>query len=204
MSCSWDFYRFRHIPKNRHPFNIFACFDTKTKSRYNYDITYQMTSIVPLKPSKSTASIFSEQEITGGKILVPVETEAQIICSMNLKKFIIISFIVTMILFTLLLSICVASITVVRKWVTKGLTLKESGGRIRQYDEALTMSAMMAASNGSSSWVDRYNSIAPLLDANIAKTLAMMPTEKSNKVQKLTEVANIKLVGMSLSIHFSA
>ena len=69
-------------------------------------------------------------------------------------------------------------------------------GEILRLDEALTMSATLAASSGEPRWEDRYQRLAPELDAAIAEAKGLAPFERALADAVQADAANVKLVRM--------
>jgi len=67
-------------------------------------------------------------------------------------------------------------------------------GEILRLDEALTMSATMAAASGEPRWEDRYQRLAPDLDAAIAEAKGIAPIERVFAAAAQADAANVKLV----------
>ncbi len=83
-----------------------------------------------------------------------------------------------------------------QKLVTIGESINESNALIGQLDEALTMSARMAAATGDRKWEDRYLLLEPQLDAAIRKVKALAPDLAATKGAQKTDDANQVLVEM--------
>ena len=66
--------------------------------------------------------------------------------------------------------------------------------RIRYFDEALTMSARFAAASGDLSYRDRYDDLAPQLDAVIADTIALAANPSAEARIRSTDEANVRLI----------
>lgn len=66
--------------------------------------------------------------------------------------------------------------------------------RIIYYDEALTMSARMAAATGDLTWQDRYNSYIPKLDYSLDYLMNSVEIAESVKMVTLTSESNQKLI----------
>jgi PAS domain S-box-containing protein len=80
--------------------------------------------------------------------------------------------------------------------VTTGASINESNHLIGQLDEALTMSARMAAATGDRKWEDRYRLLEPQLDEAIRKVKRLAPTLSATKGAQKTDDANQALVDM--------
>lgn len=72
----------------------------------------------------------------------------------------------------------------------------ELKGRITYLDEALTMSARMAAATGNSLWKERYDRLVPVLDRAITDVIALSPPDVAAAVEKTTRVANAVLLDL--------
>jgi C4-dicarboxylate-specific signal transduction histidine kinase len=79
---------------------------------------------------------------------------------------------------------------------TTELRLKGLTGEIIHLDEALTMSARMAASTGDLKWKERYKAFEPLLDAAIKKTIELAPEAYMSADAKQVDAVNAKLIEM--------
>lgn len=66
--------------------------------------------------------------------------------------------------------------------------------RIRYYDEALTMSARFASASGDLSYRDRYDTLAPQLEALIAETIVLAANPTAEQKIRATDAANVRLV----------
>jgi rsbT co-antagonist protein RsbR len=69
-------------------------------------------------------------------------------------------------------------------------------GEILRLDEALTMSATMATASGEPRWEDRYQRLAPELDAAITEAKGLAPIERAFAAAAQADAANVKLVNM--------
>ncbi|HEU0219461.1 MAG TPA: diguanylate cyclase [Gallionella sp.] len=78
----------------------------------------------------------------------------------------------------------------------KHLAIKEGAGRIMLLDEALTMSARMAAATGDFSYEKRYDRLDPQLTAEIKAVRAALPDAELEKFVGETDEANLALVKM--------
>ncbi len=105
--------------------------------------------------------------------------------------FVIISFAIS-VLFLLLAVACFATIFVTTR---RAFIMKESAGYIRQYDEALTASALLAVWTGDKKYVLRYNSIVPLLIERIDLAVSLVPENVAADF-RYTDTANNALVAM--------
>lgn len=74
--------------------------------------------------------------------------------------------------------------------------LSELKGKIAQYDEALTMSAFMAAATGNLEWESRYNSFDKQLTEVIKETYIISSRFNLTKATAKTDSANQRLVAM--------
>jgi PAS domain S-box-containing protein len=74
--------------------------------------------------------------------------------------------------------------------------LVEDSGLIGQLDEALTMSARMAAATGDPQWEQRYTALEPQLDAAIQEARRLAPDVFDSEAARLTEEANRALVAL--------
>ncbi|HEY7690025.1 MAG TPA: methyl-accepting chemotaxis protein [Dongiaceae bacterium] len=74
--------------------------------------------------------------------------------------------------------------------------LASAQGAIAYYDEALTMSARLAASTGDVKWADRYDTFLQPMDDAIRNAGSLAPQELNHKLQKETGEANTRLVEM--------
>ena len=66
--------------------------------------------------------------------------------------------------------------------------------RIRYFDEALTMSARFAAASGDLTYRDRYDELAPQLEALIADTITLAANPGAEARINSTDAANVRLV----------
>ncbi|MEI6168750.1 MAG: ATP-binding protein [bacterium] len=80
--------------------------------------------------------------------------------------------------------------------VTTGSSLNESNALIGQFDEALTMSARMAAATGNRQWEARYLLLEPQLDEAIQTVKKLAPDLVATKSAQKTDEANQILVEM--------
>jgi methyl-accepting chemotaxis protein len=80
--------------------------------------------------------------------------------------------------------------------IERDIALTENIGKIRHYDELLTMSARMAAFTGDAAWEKRYNDAVPLLDNAIKEVTRLMPNEAGITASKETDAANLALIDM--------
>lgn len=69
-------------------------------------------------------------------------------------------------------------------------------GEILRLDEALTMSATMAAASGEPRWENRYQRLAPDLEAAIAEAKGLAPIARAFAAAAQADVANVKLMNM--------
>ncbi|HEU0188878.1 MAG TPA: hypothetical protein VFQ97_02665 [Gallionella sp.] len=76
----------------------------------------------------------------------------------------------------------------------KHMAIKERVGRIMLLDEALTMSARMAAATGDFSYEKRYELLDPQLTAEINAVRAALPGAELEKFVGETDEANLALV----------
>jgi signal transduction histidine kinase len=76
------------------------------------------------------------------------------------------------------------------------MRVEELGGIITHLDEALTMSAYMAAATGDPRWEQRYRTFEPKLDAAIQEVIELTPEAHGNQGARETDQANLKLVAM--------
>ncbi len=83
-----------------------------------------------------------------------------------------------------------------QKLITTGESINESNALIGQFDEALTMSARMAAATGDRQWEARYRLLEPQLDEEIQKVKKLAPELAATKGAKKTDEANQVLVEM--------
>ena len=74
--------------------------------------------------------------------------------------------------------------------------LSELKGKIAQYDEALTMSAFMAAATGNLEWETRYNTFDKQLSMVIQETYVISNRFNLTKATAKTDLANQRLVAM--------
>jgi PAS domain-containing protein/ABC-type transporter Mla subunit MlaD len=74
--------------------------------------------------------------------------------------------------------------------------LATAQGAIAYYDEALTMSARLAASTGDVKWADRYDTFLQPMDDAIRNAGSLAPQDLNDKLQKETGEANTRLVEM--------
>ncbi len=72
-------------------------------------------------------------------------------------------------------------------------------GDILRLDEALTMSATMAATSGEPRWEERYRRLAPNLDAAIAEAKGLAPIERAFAAAAQADAANLKLMSLETS-----
>ncbi len=72
----------------------------------------------------------------------------------------------------------------------------ELKGVIMHFDEALTMSARMAAATGNLQWESRYRRFEPQMDLAIREALTLAPECFVSESLAQTDAANIKLVAM--------
>lgn len=81
---------------------------------------------------------------------------------------------------------------------TQQITLRLRGlnGIILHYDEILTMSALMAAATGESTWIERYRRYEPLLDAAIKEAKKMAPETIMIEAAAMIDSANEILAAM--------
>ncbi len=87
-------------------------------------------------------------------------------------------------------------------WVVRDLddlsrrsaSLASAQGAIAYYDEALTMSARLAASTGDVKWADRYDTFLQPMDDAIRNAGNLAPQDLNDKLQKETGEANTRLV----------
>jgi PAS domain S-box-containing protein len=80
--------------------------------------------------------------------------------------------------------------------ITIGESINESNALIGQLDEALTMSARMAAATGERQWEARYRLLEPQLDEAIRKVKQLAPDLAVTKGVQKTDEANQTLVEM--------
>jgi len=78
----------------------------------------------------------------------------------------------------------------------KYIAIKEGVGRIMLLDEALTMSARMAAATGDFGYEKRYDLLDPQLTAEINAVRAMLPQAELEQFVGETDEANLALVKM--------
>jgi len=78
----------------------------------------------------------------------------------------------------------------------KHIAIKEGVGRIMLLDEALTMSARMAAATGDFSYEKRYDLLDPQLTAGINAVRAVLPQQEIEQFVGETDEANLALVRM--------
>jgi signal transduction histidine kinase len=78
----------------------------------------------------------------------------------------------------------------------KHVTLTGHIGRIAQFDEALTMSALMAVTTGESSYEERYDQFDRLLTQEIDSARALLPSARLEQFIGATDQANLELVNM--------
>lgn len=76
------------------------------------------------------------------------------------------------------------------------IAIRDSVGRIMLFDEALTMSASMAAATGDFSYEKRYDQFDPQLTAEINALRAMLPQSEIERFVEETDKANLALVKM--------
>ncbi len=69
-------------------------------------------------------------------------------------------------------------------------------GDIRYYDEALTMSARMAAATGNPAWETRYWKLDPKLTIALDELRSLAPSVSSGDATELTDAANEVLIGL--------
>lgn len=79
------------------------------------------------------------------------------------------------------------------KVVITECNLQELSGKIRYYDEALTMSARMAAATGDLDWKERYLKLETDLNKTIAETIAIAPEAYAPNAIDI-ETSNSKLL----------
>lgn len=84
---------------------------------------------------------------------------------------------------------------VFRTRVARALKAEELRGTIAHLDEALTMSAHMAAASGDKRWEERYRELEPRLGAAIRAAMRLQPEGYAGKAAQ-TDAANAKLVDM--------
>ncbi len=80
--------------------------------------------------------------------------------------------------------------------IERDIALTNAIGKIRYYDELLTMSARMAAFTGDAAWEQRYNNAVPALDSAIKIVTNLTPTEAGISASKETDDANLALIDM--------
>jgi methyl-accepting chemotaxis protein len=74
--------------------------------------------------------------------------------------------------------------------------VERTAGDLRYYDEALTMSARMAAATGNPAWQKRYDAQVPKLDAAIAAASKIAPKSDVAQFMDSTSDANQRLIAM--------
>ncbi|KAL9655286.1 hypothetical protein ABK040_009059 [Willaertia magna] len=111
------------------------------------------------------------------------------------RRYTILVFLI-LILIILVTVLIIVNYFVVSNFVSRALTLEQASGYILLYDEVLTMSALMTATNGSTFWRDRYYYYATFLDGNISLAISVMPSYKVDEVTKQLQNANLALVSM--------
>jgi PAS domain S-box-containing protein len=78
----------------------------------------------------------------------------------------------------------------------QNISMTELRGDIKYCDEALTMSAFMAAATGDSKWETRYRRFEKQLDSSIKKAKKLIPDEFIGQAVKEIDAANATLVAM--------
>jgi len=76
----------------------------------------------------------------------------------------------------------------------RAVDLASARSAIAYYDEALTMSARLAAATGDAKWADRYDSFLQPMDDAISAAGSLAPTDLNDKLQRETGDANKRLV----------
>jgi hypothetical protein len=76
------------------------------------------------------------------------------------------------------------------------LRIERLRGVILHLDEALTMSARMAAATGDGRWERRYRRLEPELDAAIRDAARLAPQQATARLAAQTGAANLRLVAM--------
>ena len=77
---------------------------------------------------------------------------------------------------------------------SRSASLAGAQGAIAYYDEALTMSARLAASTGDVKWADRYETLLEPMDDAIKAAGSLAPQELNDRLLKETGEANNRLV----------
>ena len=108
---------------------------------------------------------------------------------------------------TLLVVVILTAVVVIGEvlaggWVLRDLddlsrrsaSLASAQGAIAYYDEALTMSARLAASTGDVKWADRYDTFLQPMDDAIKNAGSLAPQNLNDKLQQETGEANTRLV----------
>ena len=83
-----------------------------------------------------------------------------------------------------------------QKFITTEESINNSNALIGQFDEALTMSARMAAATGDRQWEERYRLLEPQLDEEIQKVKRLAPDLATTKGVKKADETNQILVEM--------
>ena len=83
-----------------------------------------------------------------------------------------------------------------RDTVLPGSSMMETVGVIAHLDEALTMSAHMAAATGNPQWEQRYQALEPQLDTAIQRAKRAAPNVFIGENARQTDEANVALVKM--------
>jgi PAS domain-containing protein len=110
----------------------------------------------------------------------------------------------TLLAVVLLTAVVVIGEIIAGAWVLRdldGLSDRSAGlasaqGAIAYYDEALTMSARLAASTGDVKWADRYDTFLQPMDDAIRNAGSLAPQDLNDKLQRETGEANTRLVEM--------
>ncbi|HVR65272.1 MAG TPA: methyl-accepting chemotaxis protein [Verrucomicrobiae bacterium] len=76
----------------------------------------------------------------------------------------------------------------------RSASLASAQGAISYYDEALTMSARLAASTGDVKWADRYDTFLQPMDDAIKNAGSLAPQDLNDQLQQETGEANTRLV----------